>query len=82
MKVTDLLKYLKDAGLIGGMAAALLWMNGRLNKVETRLYDCLEERAIVRSATISNKSNTLEASLELYAVKPKKIKIKNESTSK
>ena len=80
MKVTDLLKYFKDAGLVGGMAAALLWMNGRLTDVETRLYKCMEARASKSVVSSPIDKRGLESYLELYAIKPKKIKVDNEST--
>lgn len=63
---------IKKHGMAGGMAVALIWFNNRLNIVEERLYDCYEDKAIMRSAPISDISTVkLE---RLYAILPSKCK--------
>ena len=39
----------KKHGISAFLIFALYWMNGRLERVEARLYDCLEERAEAKS---------------------------------
>tara|TARA_R110000772_G_scaffold268028_1_gene393900 strand:- start:150 stop:359 length:210 start_codon:yes stop_codon:yes gene_type:complete len=63
------LEIIKKWGVTGCLVVALFWMNGRLNGLETKLYDCYEKRVL--KAYVDSFVDS-----ELIAVKPKELKIK------
>ena len=77
MKVVDLLKYLKDFGLIGALAGALWWMNGRLTDVEQRMYDCFEEREKIQTFTPRPVQSSVSG-LDILGVLTEETKVRND----
>ena len=70
----------KKHGISAFLIFALYWMNGRLERVEARLYDCLEERAEAKS--LPTNSQQYAKQYYLYAVLPKETKYNGESKRK
>ena len=64
----------KKHGISILLILALVWMNSRLSAVEEKLYDCLEDRATISQAPLSQKKYTYEH--PVLAVLPEKLKIK------
>lgn len=60
-------------GINAVLFIALFWMNSRLSDVESRLYNCYDKLSISEAST-----NTKEH-LQLVAILPDKIKIKEEA---
>lgn len=64
----------KKHGISVLLIFALVWMNNRLSNVEEKLYDCLEDRARMGSAPMSEKQyKHIE---QTYAILPEKLKVK------
>ena len=64
----QILAYAKKQGWNVGLVLAILWQNNRLNDVEARLYDCLQDRAEIRN--ISTHKDPFEIHVKLVAVLP------------
>lgn len=64
----------KKHGISVLLIFALVWMNNRLSNVEEKLYDCLEARAQMVSAPMSEKK--YDHVEQTYAILPEKLKVK------
>jgi hypothetical protein len=62
----------KKHGVSFLLACALWWMNSRLDRVEAKLYDCLEDSAHMKAQPLQEKKVTHSP---VYAVLPKELKI-------
>lgn len=64
------LVFIKKWGVTGCLFLGLVWMNVRLNDIESRLYDCYEKRVlhVYKDTSINN--------TPLLAILPTKQKIK------
>lgn len=70
----------KKHGISALLIFALYWMNARLERVETKLYDCLEDRAQAKSLPTHRQQYAKQD--YLYAVLPKETKYNGESKRK
>jgi hypothetical protein len=63
------LDQIEKYGVNALMFIAIIWLNARLNEVESRLYNCMEKRAEKTTDRHVDKIKT-------YAILPKKQKIR------
>jgi len=74
----ETLEILSKWGVTGGCVIALFWFNGRLNNVETKLYDCWEERIERNDLRKDNPPYVLPE--RAVAILPNEIKIKRDES--
>jgi len=70
----ETLEILSKWGVTGGCVIALFWFNTRLNNVETKLYDCWEQR-IQRFDMRRDNPPYIEPN-QVVGILPNEIKIK------
>lgn len=71
MEPIAIIESIKKHGVTGLLCICLWWMNGRLSDVEEKLYNCL---------TASKSSNLFKHEhnhVQLFAILPDKLKVKN-----
>ncbi len=64
----NVIVFIKKWGVNGCLVVGLFWMNGRLDVLEERLYDCYEKR-------VDHVNNTKFNNAPLLAILPSKFKI-------
>ena len=64
--------YTKKHGTSFLLICAIFWLNNRLSNVESKLYDCLEDKAQISSASLHK--STQHKYEPIYAILPKEEK--------
>lgn len=85
MPTIETIKAIKDYGITAVLVIALIWMNGKLtemdgklNNIQNRLFDCFEQRIKDNSRNYifgSEQKEQIKTS-KIYAIIPEEIKIK------
>ena len=75
--MTDqIIEYAKKQGWNIGLLLIILWQNTRIESIEVRLYDCLENRIEIRN--ISSHKDPTKIDVKLLAVLPCDNKRRND----
>jgi hypothetical protein len=71
MEHITIIESVKKHGVTGLLCVCLWWMNGRLSDVEEKLYNCLTTSKVVSASKHEPKH------VQLFAILPDKLKVKN-----
>jgi len=74
--IDNMLELAKKHGLL---IFVVLWLNNRLETVESKLYDCYEDKAVMKSSPMSDRK--IYQPEKMYAILPSRSKSVEECLS-